>query len=381
MKVGVLTLHKVLNFGSVLQTYCTCVSVKKLGYDVEVINYMQPRYTVGGSIAAIWQAELAGAKGVRIPKAIARSAMRTVSYFLQRRTFETFVKGWLPVGKGEFTSFQAISSNPPDADIFLTGSDQVWNSEYNKGVDRCHYLDFAPQGKPRVAYAASFGKDSIPDSEKHETAQLLRKYLAVGVRESSGVDIVKSLGIEGAQHVLDPTMLLSRQDWESEFKPVRLVDEPYLLIYSVERSLDKIVMETAKGVAKARGLKILFLSQAAPLRSMKECDVQKGFASVQDFVSAFFFADYVVASSFHGTAFSINFNRQFVSVLPPRFGARPRSLLNLVGLGHRIIGDTFNSDMALQMIDFDAVNARLDAERAKSRSYLENSLRLASAAN
>lgn len=373
MKVGIVTLHKVLNFGSVLQAYCTCLRVRRLGYEPEIVNYMQPRYTIMGSVSSIWREAFSGGMK-RAPAAFFRSVLKTISYFIQRHNFERFVRGYLPVGRGIFTSFRALVRTPPNADIYMTGSDQVWNSEYNQGVDSCHYLDFAPQGRPRISYAASFGKDSIPEKERLETQTLLKKYLSIGVRESSAVKIAEDLGVQGAVHVLDPTMLLSREEWFAEFKPKRLMDEPYLLIYSVERSLDSLVYRTARRVADERNLKIMFLSQAAALRSMSGCDVQKSFASVEDFVSAFYFADYVVASSFHGTAFSINFNRQFASVLPPKFGARPRSLLNLVGLTGRIVEADSDESQVITPIDYEKVNVLLEKERAASNEFLRRIL-------
>lgn len=256
----------------------------------------------------------------------------------------------------------------------MTGSDQIWNSEYNGGVDRAHFLDFAPTGKPRLAYAASFGKDTLRPEEIEETKDLLNKYSALSVRESSGVKIINELGISGTQQVLDPTLLLGREEWAKEFFLTRPKEQQYLLIYSVERSLDDVVYSVARKIADAKGLSVIFLSPAAKLKSMKHCDLQLPFSKVVDFLQYFYYADFVVASSFHGTAFAINFNKQFVSVLPPKFGARPRSLLNLVGLNDRIVEGKIDMSKVDESIDFTAVNQILEQERAKSLAFLQKAL-------
>ena len=372
MKVAIVTLHKVLNFGSVLQAYCTCKAVKSLGFEPQIVDYMEPRYTTRGSVNGIFR-EVSRGNGDYLKK-LAIAILKSVSFFLQRRNFEKFISNHLPLTRSQFTDFSAISKNPPEADIYLTGSDQVWNSEYNGGVDRAHFLDFAPSGKLRVSYAASFGKDNLRAEETAETKTLLRRYSAISVRESSAVQIIESIGIHGAQQVLDPTLLLDRNDWHKEFNLSRPIEQKYLLIYSVERSHDDIVYATARKIADREGLAIVFLSQAAKLKSMSGCEFQRPFSKVNDFLSYFYHADFVVVSSFHGTAFAINFNRQFVSVLPPRFGARPRSLLNLVGLNDRIVEKDVDLSRTLSPIDYSPVNRILKEERLKSFGFLKTAL-------
>ncbi len=371
-KVGIVTLHRVLNFGSVLQAYCTCAILRRLGYEPIVIDYMEPRYTIKGAIDSLRRDFFSNRSGL---KSWVVFSLKVLSFLFVHRKFSSFVNEKLPISPISYTSMRELLENPPEADIFLTGSDQVWNSEYNGGVDRAHFLDFAPDGQGRIAYAASFGKDKLKVSEVDETRELLRKYSSIGVRESSGVEIIMGLGIEPVQHVLDPTLLLSREEWGKLFAIQRPVKDPYLLVYSVERSIDDLVSNVAREIGDRLGLKVIFLTVAAPLRSMARCDKQCSYSTVQDFLDYFYHADFVVASSFHGTAFSINFNRPFVSVLPPRYGARPRSLLKLVGLDARIVEKEADVSKQWSEIDFSMVNNVLAGERKKSIAFLESSLR------
>lgn len=374
-EVGVITLHKVLNFGSVLQAYCTCIVLKRFGFEPQIIDYMEPRYTIRGAIKNIFQEAFSKKSNGSFPRKTLLPLMKTVSYAIQYWNFEKFTKKHLVITKQRYRTFDALLKTPPQADIYLTGSDQIWNSEYNGGVDRAHFLDFTPMNKPRISYAASFGKDKLRPEEVDETKELLSKYSAISVRESSGVNIVDGLGISGAQQVLDPTLLLGREEWAREFVLTRPKEQRYLLIYSVERSLDDVVYSVARKIADAKGLSVIFLSPAAKLKSMKHCDLQLPFSKVVDFLQYFYYADFVVASSFHGTAFAINFNRQFVSVLPPRFGARPRSLLNLVNLNDRIVeGSDLDINKISEPIDYLSVNQILVQEREKSLAFLESAL-------
>lgn len=375
MKVGIVTLHKVLNFGSVLQAYCTCNILSRFGYESEIINYMEPRYRFKGVLKSLFRVIFSEKNKSSFTTKFFQFLMKLVSYVVQYRNFEKFINKYLELSEGRYKTFDDLIKTPPQADIYLTGSDQIWNSEYNGGVDRAHFLDFVPTGKLRLAYAASFGKDALRPEEVEETKYLLEKYSAISVRESSGVNIINELGISGTQQVLDPTLLLNRDEWAREFVLTRPKEQQYLLIYSVERSLDDVVYSVARKIADAKGLSIIFLSPAAKLKSMKHCDLQLPFSKVVDFLQYFYYADFVVASSFHGTAFAINFNRQFVSVLPPRFGARPRSLLNLVNLNERIVeGSDLDINKISEPIDYLPVNQILVQEREKSLAFLKSAL-------
>ena len=242
-------------------------------------------------------------------------------------------------------------------------------------MDSVYFLDFVPTKAPKISYASSFGRTKIKDSEIDKTKPLLKQYSAISVREFSGVQIVSKLGISNASHVLDPTLLLSKEEWVKEFQlegPPEV--EPYLLIYSVERTLDDLVYTTARRIADSLGLRVVFLSQAAKLNSMEGCDSQRSFCSVVDFVRYLYYADFVVASSFHGIAFSINFNKQFATVLPPRFDIRLRSLLDIAGLSNRIVDPKTDLNNVFTSINYSKVNIVMDAEREKSLAFLESSL-------
>lgn len=123
-----------------------------------------------------------------------------------RKKDKNFLKKYLT--KKEYYSFNELAQNPPQADIYVTGSDQVWNSSYNKGIDKSFYLDFAPKQKPRISYASSIGMEYIPEHEKQTIIELLSKYQAISVREKKAEQLLNELNLPiKPTTVLDPTLL------------------------------------------------------------------------------------------------------------------------------------------------------------------------------
>ena len=257
----------------------------------------------------------------------------------------------------------------------MTGSDQVWNTTHNHGVDKAFYLEYAPAKATRCAYAASIGMSSIPVEYVDETKELLSKYSRISVRERSNIDLLASIGIVSEQ-VLDPTLLFNREEWSKYARPVDF-DEPYLLVYSVEsQKRDAIVGEIAQKVAKAKGLKIYEVNYFGENKVIPGCDRHFFYATPDLFLSLVLNASYIVVSSFHGTAFSINFNKEFLSVAPDRFSSRLDGILNMTGLESRKVSsvDDVSENLLDNSIDFTLANSRLKVEREKSIKFLKQQL-------
>ena len=252
--------------------------------------------------------------------------------------------------------------------ILMTGSDQVWNNKYNRGIDDIYYLKFAQSSNKRVSYAASIGQDVLTPEEKHDMFSALKPYRMVSVREENAVSQLNEIGINAVQ-VLDPTLLLKHSEWlktipRSKFKKT----EPYLLIYSVEWDKNSDLSNIAKQIADEKGLKVYAFSTDRKLSNLK-CDRFFSFGTPQLFIDLFTQADFIIISSFHGTAFSINFNKQFLAVLPDKFGSRSHSLLNLFGLSNRVYDG--HTPVWRDVIEYSAVNKKLETERAQSLHVLD----------
>ena len=358
------TLFAVDNFGSSLQTYATCKMIEQTGGNVKVINYISPRLRFlnllfknqSGNFYSLMQMPKRIALGVFVRK--------------RKKIFNRFLHKYMQFTK-YYRDYNELEKNPPKADIYVTGSDQVWNSNYNQGVEKFFYLDFAPASAKRIAFSASIGMQDIPEDEKAETKALLQKYSAISVREDRAKELIEELGITPVKHVLDPTMLLDEDDWTPLMQKIdALEDVPYLLLYQLNKNSD--MDRIAQQIAEEKGLKIVKIELSFLHRNKKYFNIT--FASPNQFLWLFSHASYVVTDSFHGTAFSINFNRQLSIVFPLRFSSRLASAAKMFGLENRIVdkGGVVNAE---QEIDYAPINEKLNQYRQEAKEFLRKAIK------
>jgi polysaccharide pyruvyl transferase WcaK-like protein len=360
MKIAVITLHRVFNYGSVLQAYATQKIFEHTGNDVEIIDYITEQRTLEkllNEVPPVFNKE---------PKRTLYLILKSASIFIKTSVFGRFIKKNLNLTKRKYVSFKELCSDPPKADVYVTGSDQVWNSHYNEGIDKGFFLDFVPENKRRISYASSFGRELLDSEEVEETKQLLNKYSKISVREDTAVEILDCLGIKGSTCVLDPTLQLENYDW-MKLAGKRIVKEPYLLLLLLYNE-DSGATEYAAKIAEKKNLKVVKLSWE--LKRPNNVDILKTHRSPEKFLSMFQHADYVVTNSYHGLAFSINFNRQFLAVPRVEYNTRLESLLRLVGLEDRFIEEPYMIYKADIAIEYDKVNEILSAERKKAYDYI-----------
>lgn len=364
MKISIVTIFDNVNIGSYLQAFALAKSLELLGYQPECVDYSRPsRDTIIKFKSSIKKKAPRHWLGVWFALFKRSRIIR-----LQRR----FLQGYL--SPKHYVGYEEVLKNPPIADIYMTGSDQVWNSEYNQGIDKTFYLDFVPFGSKRIAYAASFGMSDIPEKEKEEVRTLLERYDAISVRELQGKNILIDLGISPNKIsvVLDPTLLLNKDIWRKLCieNPEK---EPYLLVYSVVKDRYDAINKTSSFVATSKHLKVVGVTSNT--HSRLSCDTLYKSATPLLFLSLFMGASFVVVSSFHGTAFSVNFEKDFITVMSSRYNSRVDSFLDQIGLQDRkyYVGQTELSQY-LDKIDYDEVNKKLSLMRNNSLDFLKNNL-------
>lgn len=263
----------------------------------------------------------------------------------------------------------------PKFDIYLTGSDQVWNSIHNEGIDRHYYFDGFPKSTIKIAYSASIGQENIDPDEFTEVKRMLGSYKAISVREESAKKLLNSMGYN-ATHVLDPTFMLNAEDWEG-YMSERKIKEPYLLAYLPYDVPNKSLIFKSIRRISGRKWKVVAFSKKGFL-SEKLADQTMYFTNPGDFLSLMYYASFIVTTSFHGTAFCINLNKQFFVYLPTGFGTRITSILDMCSLRNRLLdSNKVISDEQLNMgeIDYAPVMEIIDRERRKSIAFLQNALR------
>ena len=368
MKVSVITRHAVTNYGSFLHAYATQIVIEQLGHECEIIDYIRPDENYKSIEKTIlkhkpkWNSSLL--------KRIIYLIMRQPESIIAGKRFERYRNEYLHLTP-RYTSVQEVRENIPDADCYITGSDQVWGPIGTGKYDECYFLSFTKENDYRFSYAASFGRTKeSPDIEKYLRDQLI-KYHCILVREDSAVSRIKEMGLQAAQ-VIDPTMLLDKGFWRS--KATGKLREKYILIYQLHNN--PRLGRFAKELAIMKGVKLIRVSV-----SLHQMVREGSFIYCPDPFKFLFLidnAECLITDSFHGTAFAINLNTPFIEILPDN-GTRTRNvnILQMTGLSDRILKEEDDYTLADRKIDFCMVNEILENERENSKEKLSNMLRMA----
>ena len=358
MKIAVVTLHRVYNYGSVLQAYATQKVFEKRGHSIQIVDYITPQRTK-------WK--LFWGNGVDNQGGIAYRLAKIGSFILKEKTFGRFVRTKLNLTKKYITA-DDLAKDPPNADVYVTGSDQTWNSQYNEGIDKGFFLDFLSEDARRISFVASFGKTRLDENEKEETKRLLARYENISVREDSAVQIVVDLGLKEPVQLIDPTLMLEKSEWVQIASP-RLIKEPYLILMLLYNE-DNHATEYARKIGDEKGLKLVKISWE--MKKPLMVDQLFTHRSPEDFLSLFYYADFVVTNSFHGLAFSLNLEKQFIVVPRNEFNSRIESLLNIVGLNSKLVNSCENAMLeSKNIIDYVVVNKYIENERKKAVYYID----------
>lgn len=369
MKIKTLTTYDVYNYGASLQAYALQRYLTLLGHEVKIIRY-QPDYL----------SRKYDYKWVNPESWMSRYVLTRVVYralkFLQRQTtigrkrqFDYFNHQVLVETNKLYKTYEDLSDNPPEADLFIVGSDQIWNVFYDAGRDPAFYLDFVREGL-KASYAASFSYLDIDEGNKERISKSLKTFDAVSVREIHGLNILKNMDVDG-EWVLDPVFLLSIDEWKKLMTNF-VKTEPYMLIYDFEGN--EALKTFAKDYAKKHGLKLYAIVDTYPLKY-----VHRNFkkAGPQDFITLIYNCDAFVSNSFHGTAFSILFEKPVFVFNRHRHkvNSRMESLLHLFKLDASLIEDDASARSALDNVfDYHETNAILEREKTKSVNFLNKVL-------
>lgn len=367
MKISIITIHYIHNYGSVLQTYATQYLFEKAGYDVQIVDYVRPNCRQENILAGqCMQDQRSG--GVRSYPVIRHIMYYKRKYYLKRcdSVFHAFIAKYIHLSQ-PYNTMESLMQDPPIADVYCTGSDQMWNSIWNDGILKEHFLVYAPAGKKRIAFSTSFGRTELDKSELEITRSFIQKYDAISVREKSALDLLEQMGYRNGVHILDPTLIMTANDWASQLSIIPKINYRYVLTYGLNDNQE--LGTFARKIAKDNGLRLINigLSWRAYFNPGKTIQLP----SVATFLSLIKHADYIVTDSFHGTAFSLNFNRQFFVFYPGRFSTRLQSILSLTHQEHRAVSDCTADWKKIKPIDYTEVNTILARERQKARRFIE----------
>lgn len=366
MKINTITCHDVYNLGASLQAYALQTYLEECGHEVRIIDYKPPylsgHYKLWGVANPVFDKPI-----LRFAYNIAKLPYRLAG-LKRKKVFDDFTQRYLRLTP-RYHSNEELKRNPPEANAFIAGSDQIWNTLFPNGRDAAFYLDFVPKGKRRISYAASFATSSVEDRFRPFVESALQGLHKVSIRERISLPLLASLGRKDGVAVCDPVFLLPANEWEELIKPENnsVVQDKYVLVYDFEHSPQ--VRDIARRIAQEWECKIFSVG------AFREKYATKNFvnAGPLDFLALMKNARFVISNSFHATAFSLIFRRPFCVVnRSDGINERMKSLLEDYGLEKRIVAD-YNSSL-FDDVDWHQMQDALDKDIACSKSFLEDAL-------
>lgn len=364
IRIKTITCHDVYNHGASLQAYALQTYLLSLGHDVEIIDY-KPDYLSGHY--KLWSVAnpLFDKPIVKQLYLLAKLPGRLLS-LKRKRLFDEFTKDYLRLTNHRYHSFEELKSNPPQADVYIAGSDQIWNTVFPNGRDAAFYLDFAPPMAKRISYAASFATEDVVEEYKPFVKNMLQNFDKISIRERCSLPLLENLGRTDGRAVCDPVFLLAKAQW-NRLLPSANIRDRYLLVYDTEKSA--ILKKIALRIAKEKNLKIYNVSAFR----IGYADQELWVSSPLNFVQLVRDAEYVISNSFHATAFSIIFGKNFCVVnRTEKINERMKSILEDLGLQERLIKD-FHQGL-LEKPSYESVDHKLQQTIAASESYLKMAL-------
>lgn len=358
MKVGILTFYCAHNYGAVLQCYATQEFLCSKGHDVEIINY-RPEYLLKPYLLFDIKRVLRR-NPILFLKLIIVELLMFCNRYKRFRGFERFITKRLNIGK-----VLTKDTLPSDCDAYVIGSDQVWNPKITHGFDPVYFAHFPfPKGDKRyISYAASMEAKSLSDEQVEFFKNNLDSFDSLSVREDALQQLLQPLTGKPISLVLDPVLMAPPQIWDS-FSSDKNSVEKYVVVYQVRNHPD--TLRIAHHIAAQIGAKVKVLMAWVEFRPVEGTDQT---ATPEAFVDIIRNAACVVTTSFHGTAFSVVFNRPFYTVqLNDGSDTRSQSLLVSLGLTDRIVDVSASPNFTT--IDYSLTNHKLEKLRQNSQEYL-----------
>ena len=361
MKINTITCHDVYNSGASLQAYALMKYLQGFGHDVKIIDY-KPEYL--SRHYKLWI--------VANPKYEKNMILKIIYLLLKlpgrlwalktKKVFDNFKNQYLDITETRYKSNEELKENLPEADIYIAGSDQIWNATFPNGKDEAFYLDFVPNNKIKASYAASFATETFPEELKQKTSKMLSQFDYISVREKSGLDILKNMDINNGVQVLDPVFLLNKDHWDKMCIDINCTGK-YLLVYDFDNN--PLIKEIAIKISKEKGLKIYtifksdysdkVISQMGPI----------------EFISYIKNAEFIISNSFHGTAYSLIFEKEFiVTNRVDKINTRMRDLLSEIGISERLVSN-IDEINCLEKLNYSDIKYNIDKLIKQSKLYLD----------
>lgn len=362
--IAIITRHAVPNYGSFLQSYATQKVLEQLGYKASIVNYNR-----SDESTTVLARNYSTISGNSIKSRVYYNSLWRLSHLIACNKFMDARKKYLK--ETQYLDEKSLRTKLKKYSVYLTGSDQVWNkvgSGETEEIDENYFWNSIDEDNRIISYAASFGEKGLSEDDLKKCANWLKKYNHISVRENSGCDIIRAIGMD-VQQVLDPVFLVGREFWSRMADSCTIRKKyRYLLVYNLHSSsrIDEAVQKAVD--EKKYRIKCIGTTFRRTIGKKVFCP------SVEEFLWYFKNADYIIADSFHATAFSIIFNKPFTVILPKQFSTRIESILSLFGLEDRAYSIGDKSFCLNKNIDWDRINKKVADERKNSIEWLKSAL-------
>lgn len=345
------------NYGALLQYYAIAKYLKSRGLLSYWLRYKVDDLTIKKRVKYILETK----------------SLRTyLNYIRCHKDFMQFVDSYLEVSDKEFYSIEELCNNLPEADYYITGSDQVW-----AGTLEANYLRFVPKNQKKIAYSASFGKDELELNHQKKIKPWLLDFDFISVRESSGVDICNTMGVR-AKHLIDPTFLLSKDQYPISTDAI-IESDRYIYCYftNISNSLNEVYWSQIVDFATNVGCKIIVTPIQGCERFFKNATCV--YPSPENWLRYYRDAEFVITNTFHGSVFATIFEKKFLSILQEGYSSRQNtriiSILTYLGIESRVYNPSgIMEEQIIKEINWSSVTERINANRKRSDEFVNNFL-------
>ncbi len=344
--INLITLHDICNPGSIFQAYALNKFINDAGYECQIIDYVPPYSFIGKKKI----------------KGIVKTILFGKNNLVVKNKYRDFMKNNMFLTTEKYTDYAKLEKETPKAELYIAGSDQLWNRDYDCGNDEAYYLSFV-EDSPKISYATSLGKKDVPKGDLEFISNRVKDFTHISVREQSSCGLLTPLVGKDVKWVCDPVFLLDKTDYIKNVK--RVVEDKYIVIYlsAGTELLEKII----KNIKNKTGYKVILLGGNITRCS---CDVHVKDMGPEDFISLIYHSEAVLSSSFHATAFAHILHKKFGVILPEKNGERIESLLSISKLENHIIRDSEDYITLLEEIDYIKVDERIIPFVEQSKEFL-----------
>lgn len=373
MRIALITVFYNANYGAVLQAYALSKTIQEISKrECYLVDYRRQKI-INMFRFSIFDIDVYGNRSItkNSIKRTIKQLINPMGTIVRFKKFEEFRNKYMNISPK--TYYRRDDIDLPDTSTVFLGSDQIWNPDITQGFDDVYFGRMADNNKFIVSYAASLGRIKFNKQEREELKELLNNVDVISVREEEGAEIVRALTNRPVICVPDPTILLDREHWEWLALHNKTESSKYVLVYML--SYNKKVIDLAYKISHFLNCKII-LFDSGSLKRIKGMKQKKHYGPRQ-FLKYVLDAEYIVTNSFHGTVFSVIFNKQFFTIPHETRGSRMIDFCRKLGLEDRIAygNRTINLSDIEKYIDYDIVQPKLKELKQVGLDYIKRVLK------